>query len=345
MVIVDAPKCNDELWDYLKTSLETMRSPSRVAATVALSILRSDQSKMYHFCIRRGIPVIIDAHNHPNYHGHDARKILENMDAQDIDQMWLLSWETPRDEYDVELFQRVLPPTAASGIPLEDVLAVGREAPDRFVIGYAPHPKRPDAIDRFKSAVETHGVRLAGESKARIVFDDPDYLKLLHVFGEYRTPVTIHLEYDVPHGRGSYPRPDYWYGGTIEALERALIACPNTMFIGHGPGWWSHISGDDKFDKQMYPEGPILPGGKNQRLLREYPNMYADLSAISGLTALSRNDTFARGYLIDFQDKLLFARDWFKSSLMDHLVKLDLPKAAFDKITYLNAQRLLTGQS
>ncbi len=40
--------------------------------------------------------MIIDAHNHPDWHGHDLAKFLANMDANGIDVTWLLSWEAPR---------------------------------------------------------------------------------------------------------------------------------------------------------------------------------------------------------------------------------------------------------
>ncbi len=75
--------------------------------------------------------MLIDAHNHPNWHGHDAQKILENMDQPEIDITWLFSWEVPEDEYSPS-YHKVLPP-GGLGIPLEDVLLVGRQAPDRFV--------------------------------------------------------------------------------------------------------------------------------------------------------------------------------------------------------------------
>jgi len=283
--------------------------------------------------------MLIDAHNHPNWHGFNAKRILENMDEQGIDQMWLFSWELPEDEYDPS-YHRVLPPTG-NGIPLEDVLAVGREAPDRFVLGYIPHPKRPDAVDRLKAAVEIHGVRLASELKVRLLFDDLDAIRLYHFCGEQRLPITIHLDYPIDNGSGSYPRPNWWYGGSIEAFERTLVACPETVFIGHGPGFWAHISGDDKFDKEVYPDGPVLPGGRVPQMLRRYRNLYADLSAGSGLKALSRDRELGKAFLIEFQDKLLFGRDYFDTRLMDFLVELDLPREVFGKITFQNAQRLL----
>ena len=285
--------------------------------------------------------MIIDAHNHPDYHGFDARKIVQNMDEQAIDQLWLLSWDVPSSEYDVRTNQVTMPPTAESGIPLDHVLRVGSRSPDRFVLGYAPHPKRPDAVERIRAAVELHGIRLAGEYKSRVVFDDPDSLRLLRAFGELGLPVTIHLEYGTQHGSQAYPWRDWWYGGTIEALERALIACPDTVIIAHGPGWWSHISGDDLYDKEMYPKAPIKVGGANPAMLEKHSNLYADLSATSGLNALTRDEEFGRRYLIDHADKLLYARDHYDTKLMDHLETLELPAEELHKITHRNALKLL----
>ena len=44
--------------------------------------------------------MIIDAHNHPDWHGHDLLKFLHNMADCNIDKTWLLSWEAPLDEVD-----------------------------------------------------------------------------------------------------------------------------------------------------------------------------------------------------------------------------------------------------
>ena len=57
-------------------------------------------------------------------------------------------------------------------------------------------------------------------------------------------------------------------------------------------------------------------------IMRQYPNLYADLSAGSGLRALQRDRAFGREFLIEFQDKLLFGRDYFDTRLMDHLADL-----------------------
>ena len=176
----------------------------------------------------------------------------------------------------------------------------------------------------------------------RLPFDDPDALRLYEACGQMRLPITIHLDYPIDHGRGDYPRPNWWYGGSLDAFERAIVACPQTAFIGHAPGFWAHISGDDLYDKASYPDGPVLPGGRLSEIMRTYPNLYADLSAGSGIKALKRDRDFGRNFLVEFQDKLLFGRDYFDTSLMDFLLELALPGEAFAKITYQNAERLLS---
>ena len=84
-----------------------------------------------------------------------------------------------------------------------------------------------------------------------------------------------------------------------------------------------------------------MPGGRVGRLFKTYSNVYADLSAGSGLRALQRDSHFGRQFLIDFQDRLLFGRDYFDTRLMDFLLECQLPEGAFAKITHRNAQRLL----
>jgi hypothetical protein len=219
---------------------------------------------------------------------------------------------------------------------------VGRQAPERFVLGYMPHPKRPDAIDRLKAAVEIHGIRLAGELKVRLSFDDPDALRLYRFCGEQRLPITIHLDYPIEHGQGSYPRPDWWYGGSMEALERAVAACPQTVFVGHAPGFWAHISADGKHATEYYPSGPVVPGGLLVEMMRRHRNLWADLSAGSGLNALSRDVDFTRAFFAEFQDRLLFGRDYFDTRLYDFLQGLGLDSQVYARVAHGNAERLLS---
>src|SRR5690606_21333271 len=103
------------------------------------------------------------------------------------------------------------------GIPLEDLLVAKRNYPDRFVVGFCPHPLRGGAADRLKAAAAIHGVRVCGEWKFRIPFDDPRCLLVFRAAGELGMPVVLHL--DVPFLPDADGRPVYapsWYGGTVE---------------------------------------------------------------------------------------------------------------------------------
>jgi len=62
---------------------------------------------------------------------------------------------------------------------------------------------------------------------------------------------------------------------------------------------------------------------------------------VRGEAALQRDAEFGRQFLIEFQDRLLFGRDYFDARLMDFIKEQNLPAEAFDKIAYQNAQRLL----
>ena len=66
----------------------------------------------------------------------------------------------------------------------------------------------------------------------------------------------------------------------------------------------------DFHDQQTnYPRTPVTRGGISDRLLSDYPNIYGDLSANSGLNSLLRDKDHARGFLDRHQDRLLWASD------------------------------------
>jgi predicted TIM-barrel fold metal-dependent hydrolase len=286
---------------------------------------------------------IIDAHNHPDWHGHNLARYLANMDQYGIARTWLFTWESPRDEYDPaygyicpsDLFNRDIGP-----IGFDRCLAYVQQEPTRFVLGYAPDPRRPEALDRLRAGVEIYGVKLYGELKLRMMYDNPDALAIYRYCGQQGLPVTVHLDYEYNSDR-RYPRPNYWYGGGIEAFERAIAKCPDTVFLGHAPGFWGHISNDNLVYQAGYPRGPIVPGGKLVTMMRQYPNLHCDISAGSGHTALSRDLAFTTDFLLEFQDRVLYARDYFDNRHQELLNSLKLPLPVLEKLYFRNARRLL----
>ncbi|MEA4824260.1 MAG: amidohydrolase family protein [Clostridiaceae bacterium] len=285
--------------------------------------------------------MIIDAHNHADWHTHNLDKFIKNMDNYHIDKTWLLTWESPTDEYAPANDPVVNVDAAREGGPISfaRTLSYIERCPDRFIFGFAPDPRRPEAIDRLNTAIDMYGVKVCGEVKLRMMYDNPDAIRLWRFAGEKGLPVTFHFDYELNAGV-RYPRPNYWYGGGIDCFERVLKLCPETNFLGHAPGFWSHISGDDQYDKVSYPKGSVLPGGRIGALLEKYPNLYCDMSAGSGCNALSRDPSFGRQFLIDWQDRILYARDFFENRHQEFIASLRLDREVLDKIYYKNALKL-----
>jgi len=285
--------------------------------------------------------MIIDCHNHPDWHGHNLEKFLANMAKFNIDVAWLLSWECPPDEYAPDYNYVVpLPGTAGGPIPFTRCISYSERAPGKFILGYAPGPRRREAIDKLQAAIEIYGVRVCGELKLRMMYDNPDALRLYRFCGNHKLPVTVHIDYEFDTG-AKYPRPNWWYGGGIEAFERAVRSCPETVFLGHAPGFWAHISGDGQHNQTAYPKGRVVPGGKLIAMLRQYPNLHCDISASSGLTALSRDPEFAKDFLLEFQDRILYARDYFDNKHQEFLNNIRLPEEVLVKIYSGNAKKIV----
>ena len=59
----------------------------------------------------------------------------------------------------------------------------------------------------------------------------------------------------------------------------------------------------------MYPLGKVTPGGLTDQYLKNYKNMYGDLSAGSGLRSLIRDEEHTRGFFERHQDQLLYGSD------------------------------------
>lgn len=160
------------------------------------------------------------------------------------------------------------------------------------------------ALDWFQA----HGCRGIGEIMCRLPYDDPRVVTMFRQIGERGMLATIESNVGAPgsagYGAGFLDDPG------SPRLERLLRDAPDAVIIGHGPGFWAEIEYLDSPDtKCAYTVGPIAKEGSIQPLLREYPNLYADLSAYSAFTAITRDPDYGVRFLEEFQDKLLFGTD------------------------------------
>lgn len=272
---------------------------------------------------------------------------MAEMDAFGIDKTWLLTWHHPPAEHVPSSFRAFNPANVRAdgthaGIVLQDVVDTCQRFPGRFVAGYCPCPTEGNAAALFEAAYHIYGVRVCGEWSYRTLLDDPRALELFRCAGRLGCPVVLHLDVPfLPDAEGTPIYQQFWYGGGAEPLERTLQACPETIFIGHAPGFWRYLSGDEATESSVYPSGPLYPGGRLLELFDRYPNLWADLSAGSGLNALQRDRTFAKELLVRYGDRLLFGRDDNGNRLQSFLLSLDLPDDLMHRIFCENALRLV----
>jgi predicted TIM-barrel fold metal-dependent hydrolase len=101
----------------------------------------------------------------------------------------------------------------------------------------------------------------------------------------------------------------------------------------------------------LYPRTRVTAGGITDRLLGDYPNMFGDTSAGSGLNAFNRDAEHAREFLRRHQDKLLFGSDCNDkigvgdkcqgAQILAAIRRLSPAKEIERKILYKNAKKLL----
>ena len=267
--------------------------------------------------------MIIDCHTHVNWNGWNAERIVGHMDAIGVDQACLLTWENVdglSNHYIHLAYARVREACAAY--------------PDRFLPWYAPDPRRPDAEQVLRAAIRK-GLKGFGECKVRVCINNPDLVKLFRIAGDAGLPVLFHMDKAIP------PDYAYWYNHDIDALAGVLEMLPHVNFVGHGPGFWRHVSGDEDHDTSSYPKGRVTSGGKLLKLLKRYRNLYCDLSAGSGLNAISRDRAWGRRFLLQHSNRILYGTDQFKRDHLDYLEGLNLDGGVMRRIMGGNAVKLV----
>jgi predicted TIM-barrel fold metal-dependent hydrolase len=241
---------------------------------------------------------------------------------------------------------------SAYGQNFGEILYICQKYPDRFIpfCNIDPRlPKRPDLVkvDDFLFHLNNFkelGAKGIGELVARMPWNEPRILKMLEAAEIVNLPITFHTITPDFNGYGVLDYPG------LELLESVLKKFPKLKFLGHSTAFWSEISGDLIIsEKHVYSGLPIKEGGAIPRLMREYPNLYGDISAGSGLNALQRDTEHAWKFIDEFQDRLLLGLDYCSiTNNMQHIEWLTKAKddknisiEAYDKIMWKNINRVL----
>lgn len=160
-----------------------------------------------------------------------------------------------------------------------------------------------------------------------------------------KLPVLFHMSPEENYNYGIVDRPG------MPLLEDVLKEYPDLQVIGHSQPFWHEITGDadpSREKRNSWGSGPVKKGGRLPELLGKYPNLYGDLSANSGGSAVMRDEEFGLEFIEKFQDKLMFGSDMCNAEMefplgkwMDRkLEEGKISKEAYEKICHGNAEKL-----
>jgi predicted TIM-barrel fold metal-dependent hydrolase len=224
---------------------------------------------------------IIDIHQHTNYSGRTDEQMIAHQRTMGITKTVLLP---AGRKYGL----------AAGAGGNDTVVAIARKYPKEY---YFFANELPD-IAETRQVLEKYlkmGAIGIGEQKFAVQADSKHIDLVASIAREFNVPVLLHFQHET-------------YNLGFENFHKVLARHPKVNFIGHAQTWWGNI---DKNHNQsvMYPKTKVTSGGLSDRLLADYPNMYGDLSAGSGLNALRRDEEHGRAFLKRHQDKLLYGSD------------------------------------
>lgn len=258
------------------------------------------------------------------------RELIILMNKHGIEKAVALPIENPEETYDYYTTNQLLEDLSESKEYGERIIPFCNIDPRR---GYNdgtfdPSPFIGEYIER--------GCKGFGEILANLHANDIRMRNIYHACGKYGIPVLLHLQTST---KGVYDLVGLPY------LEEVLREFPETIFIGHAQGFWSEISADvTEKDKNSRPTGKVIAPGKVDELLEKHPNLYADVSALSGYNALARDREHARIFLKKHYKQLLFGTDYpcVGPDLIISLLRELCPSSdILEHILQKNAERIL----
>ncbi|HLJ57378.1 MAG TPA: hypothetical protein VKT77_20235 [Chthonomonadaceae bacterium] len=226
-------------------------------------------------------PEVIDIHQHTHYAGRTDDELIAHQRTMGVTRSVLLPAGSQLG-LDADCYGN------------DSVVALCRRYPKEFVFFANELPDLPET----KAVLEKYlalGACGIGEQKFPVDCDSPAIELVAQIARHHHVPVLLHFQHNK-------------YNTNFLRFHRILEKYPRVSFIGHAQTFWGNI---DKSHVQdvLYPKGAVTPGGYTDRILSDYPNMYGDLSAGSGLNALHRDEDHARAFLSRHRSKLMFGSD------------------------------------
>ena len=282
-----------------------------------------------------GAESIIDIHQHAGYTGRSDEALIAHQRAMGATTTVLLP--AGRSVITPSTHEGVSNGLQAQCLGNEACFLLARAHPRAFAFGANDVPDVRGAIAEIERYLR-RGARVIAEQKFGVECDSPEMQRIYELAQAHHVPVLMHWQFQM-----------YNYG--FERFSTMLEKYPKVNFIGHAQTWWANIDRNHHDQTVLYPKGPVTAGGLTDRYLSDYPNMYGDLSAGSGLNALTRDEDFTRDFLARHQQKLLFGSDCTDiegsgpqcqgAQTIRALRRLSANKGIERKLLYHNARQLL----
>lgn len=232
----------------------------------------------------------------------------------------------------------------------EEIKFLTEQYPDRFMWFCNVDPRMIKNIDTADlgyliNHYKQLGAKGVGEITSTIYADDPRVDNLFYHCGQQDMPMLIHIS---PVTTGTYGLVDEL---GLPRIEKMLKKHPDTKLIGHSQCFWSEISADNTVEtRRGRPTGKVKEG-RLAYLMREYGNLYCDLSAGSGANAMMRDPEYAAKFIDEFADRIYYGTDicsvnaTFQYDFDDFLTKMVeegmISRGNYEKIIRKNAEKLL----
>ena len=278
---------------------------------------------------------IIDIHQHTDYHGRIHKNLLRHQRSMGITTTILLP--AGRSVVSASTHNGTSNGLEAKASGNKVCYKFAGKHPKEFYFGANEVPDVPNATKAIEKYLK-RGAVVIGELKFGVECDAVEMQKIYQMAQDYNVPVLMHWQFE-----------RFNYG--FERFHTMLEKYPRVNFIGHAQTWWANIDRDHNDQSVLYPKGKLTPGGLTDRLLSDYPNMFGDLSAGSGLNALTSDEDHAREFLTRHQDKLMFGSDCADADGLTFSLcqgaqtiaavrKLSASKRIERKLLYENAKKL-----
>jgi predicted TIM-barrel fold metal-dependent hydrolase len=230
---------------------------------------------------RAKVEPVIDIHQHTNYSGRTDDELMAHQRAMGVTHTILL----PAGKFfGLEV--------NAGGN--QTVVRLARRLPRQFSYFANEVPYLDDTEQEIKKFLRQGAIGI-GEQKFQVDCDSADMHRIFALAADFQVPVLMHFQHDK-------------YNTGIERFHKVLERYPRVNFIGHAQTWWANIDKNHR-QPELYPRTRVTAGGLTDRLLSDYPNLFGDTSAGSGLNAFTRDADHAREFLRRHQDKLLYGSD------------------------------------